>query len=46
MQIQKQRNVCVKKAKKDYDQNIDINNLTDSEKLWKTMERIFGSKKI
>ena len=43
----KQRNVCVyllKKAKKDYYENIDISNLTDSNKIWKTVRPIFGSK--
>ena len=47
VQIQKQRNVCVylsKKSKKDYHENIDIRSLTDSNKFWKTMEAIFGSK--
>ena len=43
VQIQKQRNVWVKeKAKKDYYENIDISNLTDSKKLWNTMKPIFG----
>ena len=43
----KQRNVCVyllKKAKKNCYENIDISNLTDSNKFWKTVRRIFGSK--
>ena len=43
----KPRNVYVdllKKAKKDYYENIDISNLTDSDKFWKTMRPIFGSK--
>ena len=43
----KQRNVCVyllKKAKKDYYENIDVSNLTDSNKFWKTVKPIFGSK--
>ena len=43
----KQRNVCVyllKKAKKDYYENIDISNLTDSNKFWKTVKLTFGSK--
>ena len=40
----KQRNVCVyllKKAKKDYYENIDISNLTDSNEFWKTVRSIF-----
>ena len=43
----KQRNVCVyllKKAKKDYYENADISNLTDSSKFWKMVGPIFGSK--
>ena len=43
----KQRNVCVyllRKAKKDYYENIDISSLTDSIKFWKTAKPIFGSK--
>ena len=43
----KQRNVSVyllKKAKKDYYENIDISNLTDSNKFWKTVKTTFGSK--
>ena len=43
----KPRNVYVyllKKAKKDYYENIDISNLTDSDKFWRTMRPIFGSK--
>ena len=43
----KQRNVCVylfKKAKKDHYENINISNLTDSNKFWKTVRPIFGSK--
>ena len=43
----KQRHVCVylfKKAKKDYYENTDISNLTDSNKFWNTLRPIFGSK--
>ena len=43
----KQSNVCVyllKKNKKEYYENIDISNLTDSNKFWKTVKPIFGSK--
>ena len=43
----KQRNVCVyliKKGKKDYYENIDVSNSTDSNKFWKTVRPIFGSK--
>ena len=43
----KQRNVCVyllKKAKKVYYENIDISNLIDSKKFWKTLKLIFGSR--
>ena len=43
----KQRNVCLylfKKAKRDYYEKIAIRNLTDSNKFWKTMRTIFGSK--
>ena len=44
---EKQRHFCAylfKKAKKDYYENIDTSNLTDSNKFWKTMKPIFGSK--
>ena len=34
----------LKKAKKDYSENIYISNLTDSNKFWKTVRPIFGSK--
>ena len=43
----KQRNVCVylfKKAKKEYYENIDISNLTNSNLFWKKVKPIFGSK--
>ena len=43
----KQRNVCVyllKKAKKDCYKNIDISNLTETNKFWKTVKPIFASK--
>ena len=43
----KQRNACVyllKKAKKNCYENIDISNLTDSNKFWKTVRLNFGSK--
>ena len=43
----KQRNVCVyllKKGKEVYYENFDISNLTDSNKVWKTVKPIFGSK--
>ena len=48
-EYKKQRNVCVylfKKTEKDYYENIDISNLTDSKKFWKTLKPIFGSKKM
>ena len=41
-EYKKQRNVCVylfKKTEKDYYENIDISNLTDSKKFWKTMKQ-------
>ena len=43
----KQRNACVyllEKAKKNCYENIDISNLTDSNKFWKTVRLNFGSK--
>ena len=43
----KQRNVSVylfKKAKSDYYENIDISNLTNSNKFQNTVKSIFGSK--
>ena len=43
----KQRDVCVhllKKAKNDYYENTGISKLTDSNKFWKTVKPIFGSK--
>ena len=43
----KQRNVCVhllKKSGKDYYENIDMSNLTDSNKFWKTVKPIFYGK--
>ena len=36
--------IYLKKAKKDYYENIDISNLTDSNKFWMTVKPIFGSK--
>ena len=36
--------IYLKKAKKDYYQNIDISNLTDSNKFWKTVKPILVSK--
>ena len=43
----KKRNICVyllQKPKKDYYENIDVSNLTDSKKFWKTVKQIFSSK--
>ena len=36
--------IYLKKAKKDYHENIDLSNLADSIKFWKTVRSIFGSK--
>ena len=40
----KQRNVCVYLLKKDYHENIDMSNLTDSNSFWNTVKPIFGNK--
>ena len=45
--FKKQRNKCVKllrKAKFDYYQNINLGNLTDNRKFWKTVKPIFSDK--
>ena len=47
MQIQKKRKICVyllQKPKKDYYENIDVSNLTDSKKFRKMVKQIFSSK--
>ena len=36
--------IYLKKAEKDYYENVDISTLTDSNKFWKTVRPIFGSK--
>ena len=36
--------IYLKKAEKDYHENVDISTLTDSNKFWKTVRPIFGSK--
>ena len=43
----KQRNVCVsllKKAKKEYYENLDLHNVTDTRRFWKTVKPVFGNK--
>ena len=43
----KQRNVCVfllKKAKKEYYENLDLQNVTDTKRFWKTVKPVFGNK--
>ena len=43
----KQRNVCVfllKKAKKEYYENLDLQNVTDTKRFWKTVKSVFGNK--
>ena len=45
--FKKQRNKCVKllrKAKFDYYKNIDLGNLTDNHKFWKTVKPLFSDK--
>ncbi len=45
--FKKQRNKCVKllrKAKFDYYRNIDLDNLTDNHKFWKTVKPLFSDK--
>ena len=45
--FKKQRNKCVKllrKAKFDYYRNIDLSNLTDNHKFWKTVKPLFSDK--
>ena len=40
----KQRNVCVfllKKAKKEYYENLDLHNVTDTKRFWKTVKPVF-----
>ena len=42
----KQRNICVsmvKKAKKDF-QNINLSEITENKKVWKTVSPFFGNK--
>ena len=36
--------IYLKKAKKDYYDNIDVSSLTDSNKFWKMVKPIFDSK--
>ena len=36
--------IYLKKAEKDYYENVDISTLTDFNKFWKTVRPIFGSK--
>ena len=43
----KQRNICVsmvKKAKKEHFQNINLSEITDNNKFWKTVSPLFGNK--
>ena len=43
----KQRNICVRilrKAKRSYFENLDINNLSDSRKFWGTVKPLFSNK--
>ena len=45
--FKKQRNKCVKllrRVKFDYYKNIDLNNLTDNHKFWKTVKPLFSDK--
>ena len=45
--FKKQRNKCVKllrNAKFDYYRNIDLGNLTDNHKFWKTVKPLFSDK--
>ena len=42
----KQRNICVsmvKKAKKEHFQNINLSEITDNKKFWKTVSPLFGN---
>ena len=43
----KQRNVCVflmKKAKEEYYENLDLQNVTDTKRFWKIVKPVFGNK--
>ena len=43
----KQRNACVfllKKVKKEYYENLDLQNVTDTKRFWKTVKPVFGNK--
>ena len=43
----KQRNICakmVKKAKKEYFQNINLSKITDNKKFWKTVRPLLSNK--
>ena len=45
----KQRNKCVsllKKAKKEYYQNLDEKNVIDNKKFWKTVKRLLSEKSV
>ena len=42
-----QRNLCVtllRKAKRDYYENLDLGNVSDSKKFWNTVKPVFGNK--
>ena len=42
-----QRNLCVtllRKAKRDYYENLDLGNVNDSKKFWNTVKPVFGNK--
>ena len=42
----KQRNICismVKKVKKEHFQNINLSEITDNKKFWKTVSPLFGN---
>ena len=45
----KQRNLCVKltrKAKRDYFESLDLKNIDDNRKLWKTIKLFFTEKSV
>ena len=42
-----QRNLCVtllRKAKRDYYENLDLGKVSDSKKFWNTVKLVFGNK--
>ena len=47
IEYNKQRNICVslvKKAKRNYDENLDLNDINDNKKFWATMKPLFSNK--